>query len=91
MKNKLCHKGEQYLRCNLNKWKKKGGFDILNNISEDITLVYLIYTLVNVNNSISIVGYWVFDSNYKQALFLKIKSLDLICSPSVGEEQFVTF
>ena len=39
----------------------------------------------NVNNDIGIVGYWIFDSNDEQALFLKRKSLYLICSLSVGE------
>ena len=34
MKNKMCHKGDHHLRYNLNKWKKKGCFDILNGISE---------------------------------------------------------
>ena len=44
--------------------KKKGTFDILNDISEKGTLVQLMESLGNVNNSISIVGYWIFDSNY---------------------------
>ena len=45
--------------------------------------------LVNVNNDISIVGYWIFDSKYKQALCLTRQSLYLIFSPSVVEEQVV--
>ena len=51
----------------------------------------LVDSLGNVNNAISIVGYWIFESNHKQALCLTIKSLDLIFSPSVGEEQVVEF
>ena len=43
------------------------------------------------NNAISIVGYWIFDSNYKKALFLTQEPLDLICSPSIGEEPVATF
>ena len=39
MKNKLRHKGEQHLRYHLKKWKKKGAFDILNDISENAILV----------------------------------------------------
>ena len=49
MKGKLRHKVEQKL-------KNKGYFDILNDISENFTLVQLMDTLVNVNNAISIVG-----------------------------------
>ena len=44
-------------------------------------------SLGNVNHAISVVGYWIFDSNYKKALVLNRASLDMICAPSVGEEQ----
>ena len=37
-KRKLCHIGEQHLRYNPKKWKNSA-FDILNNISENVTLV----------------------------------------------------
>ena len=40
---------------NLKKWVKKGTFDILNDISENFTLVKLMETLGNVNHAISIV------------------------------------
>ena len=66
MKNKLCHIGEQRLRYNLNKWKKKGDFDILNEISENVTLVQLMDTLVNLNHAIIILVYWIFYSNYEK-------------------------
>ena len=56
MKDKLRQKGKRNLICNLNKWKKKGAFDILNDISENVTLVQLMDTLVNVNHDIIIVG-----------------------------------
>ena len=62
-KKNLRHIGEQHLRYNLKKWKKKGDFDILNDISENITLVQLMDTLGNLNHPINIVGYWIFDSN----------------------------
>ena len=48
-------------------------------------------TLGNFNHAISIVGYFIFYSNYKQAIFLTRESLYLILSPSVGEEQVVKF
>ena len=56
-------KGEQNLRYNLKVWHKNYDFDILKNISEYITLVQLMDSLGNVNDAISIVGYWIFDCN----------------------------
>ena len=64
MRKKSRHKGEHHLRYNLNKCKNKGAFDILNDISKNITLMHLIDTLGNVNCDISIVGYCIFDSKY---------------------------
>ena len=45
----------------------------------------------NVNRAISVVGNCIFDSNYEKALFLNRASLDMICAPSVGEEQDAIF
>ena len=39
-------------------------------MSENFILVQLMEALGNVNRNISIVGYWIFESNYKQALCL---------------------
>ena len=80
-------KGEPKVHYSLGGYKKKVSYDILTNISENVTLVQLMYSLGNVNHAISVVGYWIFDSNYKKALFLNRESLDMICAPSVGEEQ----
>ena len=91
MMKKIRHKGEQHLRYNQKVCKKKDTFDILNDISENITLVPLVDTLGNVNHDISIVCYWIFDFNYEKELRLTRESLDLMCSPSVGEEQVVKF
>ena len=52
-------------------WNKNSAFDILKNISGYVTLVQLMESRENVNNAISIVGYWIFDSNYEKSLFLK--------------------
>ena len=73
------------------KYNKKGSYDILKEMSEHVSLVQLIYYLGNVNHAISVVGYWIFDSNYQNALFLNRESLDMICAPSVGEEQAADF
>ena len=70
MKDILRHKDKQHLIYDLNKWDKKGTFDILNEISKNVTLVNLIYTLGNVNHDFSIVGYWIFDSTYEKSLHL---------------------
>ena len=48
-------------------------------------------SLGNLNRAISVVGSWIFDSNYERALVLNKKSLDMICAPSIGEEQAERF
>ena len=48
-------------------------------------------SLGNVNHAISVFGSWIFDSNYERALVLNRASLDIICAPSVGEEQEAMF
>ena len=45
----------------------------------------------NVNNAISVVGNWVFDSNYEKALVLNRASLYMVCALPVGEEQAAKF
>ena len=85
MKNKLRHIGEEHLGYNMNKWKKKSDFYILNEMSKNVTLVQLMEKLENVNHAISIVGYWISESNYEKVLHLTRESLVIICSPSVGE------
>ena len=81
------NRGEAKVHYNLIKYKKKGLYKILEDISEHFTLVQLMDSLGNVNNDISVVGYWIFDSNYEKALVLNRASLDMMCAPSVGEEQ----
>ena len=41
MKNRMNIKGEQKLRYNMKLWHKNDDFDILNNISEYVTLVQI--------------------------------------------------
>ena len=41
-----------------------GSYDILTEISEHVNLVELMDSLGNANHTISVVGYWIFDSNY---------------------------
>ena len=43
------------------------------------------------NHAISVVGYWIFESNYKISLVLNREFLDMICASSVGEEQVAEF
>ena len=86
MKNRRKIKGEQNLQYNLTIWKKNDAFGILNDIIEDVTLVQLMESLGNLNCSISIVGNWIFDSNYEKTLFFTQESSDIIFYPSIGEE-----
>ena len=73
------------------KYKKKRSCVILTDISEHVTLVQLMEYLGNMNHAISVVGYWIFDSNYERALVLNIELLDMICASSVGREEVATF
>ena len=68
-----------------------GDYEILENISANVTLVQFMDSLGNVNHSISVVGSWIFDSNDERALVLNKASLDMIFAPSVGEEQAAKF
>ena len=52
------------------KYKKKGEYKIMENISANVTLVKLMDSLENVNHAINIVGNWIFDSNLEKALVL---------------------
>ena len=70
MKNIRRIKVEQNLKYNMSIWKKYDAFDILNDISEDVTLVQLMDSLGNVNHDIIIVGCWMFYSNYDKSLCL---------------------
>ena len=85
MLNNKRNKGEARVHYKLIKYKKKGDYKILEDISANVTLVQLMYSLGNVNHAISVVGNWIFDSNYERALVLNKASLDMICAPSVGE------
>ena len=64
---------------------------MLKDISENVTLVQLMNSLGNLNRDISVVGYCIFGSNYKKSFFLNRVSLDMICSPSVGDEKAAKF
>ena len=86
LKNKKINVGEARVHCNVIKYKNMREYKILEDIGENFILVQLMDSLVNVNHSISVVGNWTFDSNYEKALVLNRASLDMICTPSVGEE-----
>ena len=55
-----------------------GSFDIINNISEHITLVKFIVSLGNVNHTVNAVWECVFYSNNKRDLLLSIEYLNLV-------------
>ena len=52
-----------------------GDYKILEDISAKFTLVQLMDLIGNVNHAISVVGNWIFDSNYERALILNKASL----------------
>ena len=91
MLNKKRNKGETRVHYKLIKYKKMGDYKILEDISANVTLVQLMDSLGNVNHVISVVGSWIFYSDYERALVLNRASLDMICAPSVGEEQASIF
>ena len=70
MSNKRGKKGEQNLRYNLTIWRENDTFDILNDISENVTLVQLMVSQWNLNHAISILWHWVSYYNYNKALCL---------------------
>ena len=70
MTSRIKIKGEHRIIYNLKLWQKNDDFYILNDTSGDVTLVELMDSLGILNHSISIVGYWIFDYNYKKALCL---------------------
>ena len=68
LRNQKIIKGEHKIYYNFKMFRQKVYFNIFNNISEHVTLVQLIDSLGNANNAISVVGYWIFDSNYEKHL-----------------------
>ena len=71
--------------------EEKGFFGILKNVSEYFTFVQLMGSIGNVSHAIIVLGYWIFESNCEKSLCLTQDALDLICSPSVDEEQVAMF
>ena len=53
------------------KYKNMGEYEILEDISANVTLVQLMHSLRNVNHAISFVGSCIFDSNYEIVLVLQ--------------------
>ena len=70
MKNNKINEGEARVHYNLIKYKKKGLYKFLEDISEKFTLVQLMDSLGNVNHAINVVGEWIFGSNHEKALVL---------------------
>ena len=85
LKNEKIIQSKPRVYYSLVKYKQKGSYDFLEDISKDVTLVQLMDSLGNVNHTISVVGYWIFDSNYEKSLVVNRSSLDMICAPCVGE------
>ena len=91
MLNNKRNKGEARVNYKLMKYKNMGDYKILEDISANVTLVKLMDSLVNMNYASIVVGSCIFYSNHERALVLNRASLDMICAPSVGEEQAFIF
>ena len=61
MLSKKINKGEARVHYKLMKYKKMGEYEILEDISANVTLVQLMDSLVNLNHDISGIGSWIFD------------------------------
>ena len=86
MIDKERNKGGECHHYKLKKTNKRVTFDIINDISEYITLVQLVDTVVNVNHAVSISGFWIYYLNYeKEFPFLK-ESLHIISYCSYSDE-----
>ena len=64
LRDKKINKFEPKVHYNLIKYKNMREYKILEDISENVTLVQLMDSFVNVNHAISVVGKLIFDSNY---------------------------
>ena len=53
----------KHINYNKGQWKKTGTFNILNNISEPVTLVQLMDSDGGVYDAVNVFGKWIFDSN----------------------------
>ena len=63
LKNENKSKREPRVYYSVRKYKKKVYYDILTDMSENVTLVQLMDSLGHVNHAISFVGNWIFESN----------------------------
>ena len=73
------NKGEKHRCFKLLQWNKKLKSEVLNYISDHVTLVQFIDTVGNVNLAVPIDACWIFDYNYQMALTLIQLMLDMIC------------
>ena len=63
MLNRAQNKVDQRLSYNIKQNNIKGNFDMINYISEHVTLLQLMGKTGNMNHAVIINGNWIFDSN----------------------------
>ena len=61
MMDKARNNREQHIRYKLEKWKNIVTFDILNNISKNVTLVQLMNSVGKASHAVSLEGKCIFD------------------------------
>ena len=71
--------GDQCLHCMMQQWRRKGSFEIFNDITKYVELVQLMNMFRNVNHVVSIVGAWIFGSDYNRVIQITKEELYLIC------------
>ena len=86
MTDRVRDKFEQHHNYKMVQWKKTVEFDILNDISDHVTLVQLIDTDGNVHHSVNINRCSLYKYNDKRALTLIKKSLDIMYSTYKNEK-----
>ena len=87
--NKI-NKGKQRRRYKL-KQIEMGTFYTLNDISSNVTLVQLMNTFGNVNNSVVIASIWIYYLIYYKETPLVQLSLDIICAFSDDDVMYAVF
>ena len=91
MSDKARKKGAQILKYYLKQQKKNVTFDIIDDISEYVTLVQLKDSRGSVNHSVSVVGDWIIEYNFEKGLILNQASLDLTFSCTHNEDSVLEF
>ena len=79
MTDNVRNKFYEHRRYEVKKRKRRNDFDIINDMSEYLTLIQLMDNLGNVSHAVTMSGVWIFITNKKRDTPLIIEYLALIC------------